>query len=68
VPAGLDIDPGPDELIISGQSPTGHILAFPRTTTGVAVPTRDITGPAAGISFNGMLSFVPTPLFADGFE
>ena len=68
VPAGLDIDPGPDELIISGQSSSGHILAFPRTTTGVAVPTRNINGPATGLSVNAMLSVVPTPLFADGFE
>ena len=67
-PAGIDLDPVPDELVVSGQSSSGHILAFPRTTTGVAVPTRDIAGPATGLSFNTMLSVVPTPLFADGFE
>lgn len=67
-PAGLDLDPVPDEVVVSGQSSSGHILAFPRTITGIAVPTRDISGPATGLTFNSMLSVVPTPLFADGFE
>ena len=67
-PAGIDIDPVPDELVVSGQSSSGHILIFPRTTTGVAVPTRDIVGASTGLAFNTMLSVVPTPLFADGFE
>ncbi len=67
-PAGIDLDPVPDELVVAGQSSSGHILVFPRTTTGVAVPVRDITGPATGLIFNTMLAVVPRPLFADGFE
>lgn len=67
-PAGIDIDPVPDELVVAGQSSSGHILVFPRTTAGVAVPVRDITGPATGLIFNTMLAVVPRPLFADGFE
>ena len=54
--------------MIAGQSSNGHILTFPRTTTGVALPARDITGPSTGLVFNAMLSVVPARLFADGFE
>lgn len=67
-PAGIDIDPLHDELVIGGQSSSGHILTFPRTATGVAVPLRDIAGPATGLSFNTMLAVVRDSLFADGFE
>jgi DNA-binding beta-propeller fold protein YncE len=67
-PAGIDLDPVAGELVLSGQSSSGHILTLARTASGVAAPIRDIAGPATGLSFNAMLSIVPSPLFADGFE
>jgi hypothetical protein len=67
--SGLHLDAYADELVISGQSSSGHILAFDRTTNGFGMtPLRDITGPATGLAFNGLLSVSSRPLFADGVD
>lgn len=68
-PAGVEIDPVPDEIVVSGQSTSGRLYVYPRTTTGAgALPLREIAGAATGLHTNTMLALLPTPRFADGFE
>ncbi len=67
--AGVEIDPVPDELVVSGQSTSGRLYVFPRMTTGAgAIALREISGAATGLHTNTMLAILPTPRFADGFE